>query len=178
MAVNIDQSSPLPFSISIEMVQRSFPNGSKGRPNGLLLQHLKDLTGCTARNGGVSHLSSIVDLLTLTLEGRTPQPFVHYFFGANLTTLRKKSGGIFPIAVESTIRRLASKCTCLHALESIQHLLSPNQLDFGVPGGAEAAVHATQLYLNHLPAHKALLKIDFRNAFTVNLEIFVVKIFS
>ena len=113
----------------------------------------------------MSLLSSLADLLTLTLEGRTPPAIRPLFFGANLTALRKKSGGIRPIAVGSTIRRLALKCACLYALESIPHLLSPHQLGFGVPGGAEAANHASRIYLNHLPPQKALLKIDFRDAF-------------
>ena len=39
------------------------------------------------------------------------------------------------------------------------------QFGFGVPGGAEAAIHAARIYLNHLPLQKALLKIDFKDAF-------------
>ena len=113
----------------------------------------------------MSLLSSLVDLLTLILEGKTPQAIRPLLFGANLTALTKKSGGIRPIAVGFTVRRLASKCACLYAMESIPHLLSPYQLGFGVSGGAEAAVHAARMYLNHLPPQKALLKIDFKNAF-------------
>ena len=110
-------------------------------------------------------MSSLADLLTLILEGKTPPAIRPIFFGANLIALTKKSGGIRPIAMGFTIRRLASKCACLYSLESIPQLLFPYQLGFGVPGGAEAAIHAARIYLNHLPLQKALLKIDFKNAF-------------
>ena len=39
------------------------------------------------------------------------------------------------------------------------------QLGFGVPGGAEIAVHATRRYLQSLPPGHVLVKIDFSNAF-------------
>ena len=64
-----------------------------------------------------------------------------------------------------TLRRLTSKCACLHALESIPELLAPHQLGFGVPGGVEAAVHASHVFLEHLPPDKAMAKVDFQNAF-------------
>ena len=136
-----------------------------GGPDGLLPQHLKDLTGPTAGDGGVSLLSSLVGLLTLILEGRTPQAIRPIIFGANLIALTKKDGGIRPIAIGCTLRRLASKCACIHAMESIPQFLSPYQLGFGVPGGADAAVHASRIFLNSLPSDKALLKVDFSNAF-------------
>ena len=40
-----------------------------------------------------------------------------------------------------------------------------HQLGFCVPGGADAAVHGAHIYLSQMPNNKALLKVDFRNAF-------------
>ena len=71
-------------------------------------------------------------LVTLILEGRTPDALKPFFFGANLITL-KKCGGIHPIAVGCRLRRLASKCASEHALKLILQMLSPVQLGFGVP---------------------------------------------
>ena len=64
-----------------------------------------------------------------------------------------------------TLRRLISKCACLHALASIPDLLAPYQLGFGIAAGVEAAIHASRVYLAHLPSNRALVKVDFQSAF-------------
>ena len=93
-------------------------------------------------------------------------PFAHScLVPTSLPSGRKRVASVHAIAIGCTIRRLASKCACLHALNSVPDILSPYQLGFRVSGGAEAAVHASRVYLNHLPSHKAILKVDFRNAF-------------
>ena len=143
----------------------SFSNSSGRGFDGLLPQHLKDLSSQSAGEGGQLLRGALVGLATLILEGRTPAAIRPYFFVANLIALRKKGGGVVPIAVGCTLRRLALKCASLHALKTIPHLLGPHQLGFGIPRGVEATVHATRIYLNNLSPHQALLKVEFRNAF-------------
>ena len=50
-------------------------------------------------------------------------------------------------------------------MEEMGDLLAPQQLGFGVKGGAEAAVHALRLYLCDPNPGKAVLKLDFKIAF-------------
>ena len=157
--VQQDFDNPLPFPVDLELITKSiasFPNGSGGGSDGLLPQHLKDLSSQSAGDGAHLLLQALVGLLTLILEGRTPRAI-----GATLIALQKKSGGIRPITIGCTLRRLAAKCASLHALKSIPQLLAPTQLGFGVPRGIEAAVHAARVYLGNLPQHHGLLKIDF-----------------
>ena len=162
------QYSQPSFTADVDMVRRaimSFPSGSGGGTDGLLPQHLKDLIGPASQEGAMALLNALTSLVNLILEGRTP-PLIHcILFGAKLSALTKEKGGVRPIAVGGTIRRLASKCACQHALTSIPNILAPHQLGFGVPGGIEAAVHATRIYLSSLPNDKAILKVDFENAF-------------
>ena len=64
------------------------------------------------------------------------------------------------------MRRLASKCACLHALDTVPQILAPDhQLGFGIAAGAEAAVHDSRVYIKHLSSDKAVVKVDFQNAF-------------
>ena len=56
-------------------------------------------------------------------------------------------GGIRPIAVGNTLRRLAANCACPHMLNSLEVSLAPRQLGYGSPLGCEAAVHAARSYL-------------------------------
>ena len=88
-----------------------------------------------------------------------------YFFGANLTALQKKNGDIRPIAVGCTLHRLAAKVAGSKVMEEMGELLAPRQLGYGVRRGAEAAVHAARLYLRDIEPRKAVLKLDFKNAF-------------
>ena len=64
-----------------------------------------------------------------------------------------------------TLRRLVAKIAGSKVVNDVTNLLAPRQLGYGISGGVEAAVHATRLYLNQLQADKALIKLDFRNAF-------------
>ena len=83
--------------------------------------------------------------------------------------LRKKCAGIHPIAVGSTLRRLAAKILC-RRLRPLGIVLAPTQLGFAVRSGCEAVIHATRGYCSAAPSSSArepqvLLKVDFANAF-------------
>jgi hypothetical protein len=110
-------------------------------------------------------LDAITQLVNLMLAGGTPNQVRPIIFGGALTAIDKKGGGVRPIAVGYTWRRLAGKVACRLVSAKAAALLSPRQLGFGVPGGAEVAVHATRRYLQSLPFNHIFVKIDFSNAF-------------
>ena len=94
----------------------------------------------------------------------------YLMFAANLTALRKKDGGIRPIAVGNTLHRLASKAACRSTIRSIAGDLAPVQLGVGVPGGCEAAAHAIRAVVegsNRVGTSNGyiLVKLDMKNAF-------------
>ena len=149
----------------IRQVIRSFPNGSAGGPDGLRPQHLCDLTGSSAGEGGTLLIQALTRFVNHVLAYGTPEQVRPFFFGASITALNKKDGGVRPIAVGCTLRRLVAKAATQVLRDRMASLLSPVQLGFGVPHGAEAAVRATRLYLNNLPPDYVLLKLDFANAF-------------
>lgn len=154
--------------VSEEMIAqavRSFPNGSAGGPDGLRPQHLKDLIGHTAGVGGPLLLRALTSFISLIIAGKTPVSVRPFLFGANLVALEKKGGGIRPIAVGCTFRRLAAKAAAACVRSQMSTLLAPRQLGYGTPQGAEAAVHAARRYLNSLQPDYVLLKLDFANAF-------------
>lgn len=136
-----------------------------GGPDGLRPQHLKDLIGPAAGDGAPLLMNALVGFTTLVLEGKTPESIQPFLFGASLTALNKKDGGLRPIAVGNTLRRLVAKCACSQARDLTSEVLPPHQLGFGVAQGAECAVHAARIFTNNLTPHQALVKVDFRNAF-------------
>ena len=100
----------------------------------------------------------------MLLAGCCPDTVIPVFFGGSLIAL-EKCGGIRPIAIGYTLRRLAAKCVNTHALHTIGAKLLPEQLGLGTPGGCEAAVHATRRFLANMPPDYLLVKLDFSNAF-------------
>ena len=157
-----------PITVSEEEIVhaiRSFPNDSTGGPDGLRPQHLKDMTGPITNSGAQALISALSRFVTVVLQGKVPMSIRPFFFGASLTALTKKEGGIRPIAVDCTLCRLAAKVAGFRVRDKMAALLAPRQLGYGVRGGAEAAVHAARLYVQDLQ-HRCVLKLDFRNAFS------------
>ncbi len=118
----------------------------------------------TATGGAQVLLSALTRFVTLILQGKTPLSIRPFFFGASLTALTKKEGGIRPIAVGCTLRRLFAKVAGFRVRDEMATLLAPRQLGYGVRGGAEAAVLAARFYLQDMQ-HRCVLKLDFMNAF-------------
>ncbi|XP_055340939.1 uncharacterized protein LOC129590009 [Paramacrobiotus metropolitanus] len=116
---------------------------------------------------------AIASMLTLVSQGKIPADIRPIFFGGKLLALRKKDGGLRPIAVGLSLRRLIAKIIFNRIADRATALLTPHQSGFNVRGGAEAIVHATRHFILSKPEDiKALVKIDFRNAFnTVSREI-------
>ena len=144
---------------------KSFPYGSAGGPDGLRPQHLKDLTCESAERGGRVFLSSLTSFINHIMEGNAPHSVCPILFGTNLIALRKKDGGIRPIAIGLTLRRLAAKIGSFRVVQSVGSALAPLQLGCGVPSGCEAAARAARQYLDSMPSTHVMLKVDFRNAF-------------
>ena len=94
---------------------RSFPAGSAGGPDGITPQHLKDLLA-TVTDGRL--LNQLVQFINLLLNGGLSQQINEIIFRANLIALPKKYGGVRPIAVGYTWRRLAAKCANSYAVSN------------------------------------------------------------
>ena len=141
-----------------------FPTGSTGGSDRLHPQHLKDLLTVVEDVEDSPSISALIAFCTLVLEGSTPEEVRPFFFGASLVVL-EKSGGVRPIAVGCTLRRLVAKVASFMVVEDMAVLLAPRQLGYGVKGVAEAAVHATRKFLSNMDPDCAFVKLDFRNAF-------------
>jgi len=103
----------------------------------------------------------LVDFANIVLSGGVPKEVRHIFFGANLHALKKKDGGLRPVVVGLTLRRLVSKIANRWEWETrMSPILAPRQLGVGTRGGVEAGVHAARAFLDSTTASQALLKLD------------------
>ena len=155
---------PLQITVAdIKTAVRTFPPGSTGGPDGISPQHLKDMLIAEGDTGPLHvELCSFVNVL---LNGETPDEVNQVIYGGRLIALEKKDGGVRPITVGYTWRRLAAKCANSYVIDKIASYLVPLQLGVGIPGGCEAAVHATRRYTDRLQKDHVVVKLDFANAF-------------
>ncbi|KAF0294133.1 hypothetical protein FJT64_008171 [Amphibalanus amphitrite] len=84
----------------------SFPPSSSAGLDGIRPAHLRSLLTKHTAEAGARLLTALTALTNLALSGRLPECVVPAFFGASLIALRKKDGGLRPIAV-GNIREVA-----------------------------------------------------------------------
>jgi len=142
---------------------RSFPAGSAGGPDGVRRQHILEMVNCV--EAGPKLVSALTVFTNCLLHGEVHADVSPVLFGGNLIALEKKSGGVRPIAVGYTLRRIAATCANTYAASQLADYFTPIQLGVGIPGGCEAAVHATRRYIDTMPDRHVVAKIDFTNAF-------------
>src|SRR6218665_3655028 len=142
---------------------RTFPAGSAAGPDGFRLGHLGDLVGFGKDSEQL--VSALSDFTNLLLRGDCPQEVRTILFGGNTIALNKDKKGLRPIAVGYIWRRLAAKCANCYAVARLTAHFAPLQLGIGVPGGFEAAVHATRRFIGSMRPDQVLVKLDFANAF-------------
>ena len=99
------------------------------------------------------------------LSGNILQPIREVIFEGRLIALTKKDGGMRPIAVGYTLRRLVAKWANSHVITARSNELKPIQVWVDVSRGAEAAVHAARRFVETLEYENVLVKLDFANAF-------------
>ena len=114
-------------------------------------------------------LTGVVNLLA---RGEAPRSSAVWIAGAPLYPLRKKDGGVRPVAVGEVLRRLVAKCFCAKLKGRSEKLfVKVGQVGVGVKGGSEAAVLAVREALQKGNGRKVVLKVDLENAFnSINRE--------
>ena len=147
---------------------QSFPGGSAGGSDLLLPQHLKDMISKVSGEPGAQLLISISRFCNKMLRGEIPEKILPFLYGASLIAFSKPNGGIRPIAIGNTLRRLTAKAAAFAAKDAVSAKLFPTQLGVAVSGGAEAIVHTARSYCRfnmETTDPTIFLKIDFENAF-------------
>ena len=143
-----------------------FPRGSSGGPSGLRPSHLQD--ALKRRAGSMSLILALAGLAKRWVDGTLPPEHAPYWCGANLTPLCKPDGGVRPVAVGETIRRLVGKALLATGVSKAQVAqLAPVQVGVGVRSAAESVAMGLQSIVDSL-SHTmdlAILNVDLCNAF-------------
>ena len=164
--------SPDPVRFDVDLVRKKvegFPTGSAAGASGTRPQFLKDILACPNKAVGDDALSSLTRLTNHMVAGLAPRELAPFIAGAPLMALVKQGGGLRPIAIGETIRRLVSKCCCEATTEDAKVIFGPLQVGVSTQGGAEASVHAARRLAKEFGEDpgKIMLKVDFSNAFNM-----------
>ena len=143
-----------------------FHRTSAAGPSGLRPSHLQE--ACKRPGRGTPLLQALARLSRLWIMGALPQDHAPAWCGATLVPLAKKDGGVRPIAVGDTCRRLVGKvllATPTARTETDQ--LRPLQVGVGVPNAAECVAMGVQATATALSGGTqwACLQVDWSNAF-------------
>ena len=147
-------------------------------------QHLLDCLRTDVPGGGAQLLEGLLTLTGAAMAGGLEPAAVRVLCGARLVPLRKPDGGVRPIAVGETLRRVAAKwCGQLPAAKSLARDLEPLQVAF-VKGGPCEVLGMGAREVVRLMASEGeqtepwgLLQVDISNAFnTVRRESIMTKL--
>ena len=162
---------PPSISVSPRLMSKalhSFPSDSAPGPSLLRANHLKEAIHCPSAACGDRALRAITETTNLLASGGAPEEVASYLYGAILLPIKKKCGGLRPIAVGEVLRRLTSKCLSQAVHLDAIDILAPLQVGVGVKAGCEAVIHSVSHILEKqdLPAlSRWILLVDFSNAF-------------
>ena len=94
-------SVPLPCisEEAVVRVLRSFPNGSAPGPSSLRAYHLRETVQCPSRDRSAFVTRGLTKLNKLLIAGKAPPEVQVHLCGASLIPIKKKNGGLRPIAV-------------------------------------------------------------------------------
>ncbi len=139
-----------------------FAVGSAAGPSGLLPGFLSELVAVP----GSVVLDGLTRVVNLFCRGEVPAAARPFVFGARLSALKKKGGGVRPVACGEAIRRLSARCLSARVRSAAASALQPfGQVGVGVSGGLEGLVHAARAMAAQPPDGCVGLKIDLKNAF-------------
>lgn len=164
-APSSDISLPDVSPVELDKILLTLPSSSAAGLDGLRFAHIKQMisTDVTRRLR-----DQLCTLITTVIGGRLPQFILPLFYAASLTAIKKKDGGVRPIACGLSVRRLAAKILLKRLKVQYTEVLRPRQLGCGIPNGAESIVHAISYEISR--SHQSdeptvILKCDIRNAF-------------
>jgi len=145
---------------TVKTALRNFKRGSAPGMSSLRFEHLSVI------HRSRQALASITHFINWALEGHVGDDVAQVFGGARLLALRKPNGGgLRPIAVGETLRRLTGKCICIQLRRRFAHHFYPHQSGVAIKGGIEMVTHAVESLMDSPDLCECTMGIDLSNAF-------------
>lgn len=157
---------------------KSFSSSSAGGPSGLRPQHLREMVLEGEASGLACLLDGLERLLVSCVNGSLPPQVMSVLCAARLFPLIKKSGGIRPIAVSDSLRRLMEKVMmAMPETRAVCERLLPVQCGFGAHNACEqiALFLQSKVNANLYGGRWVLVQLDVINAFNTGKRAAIVE---
>lgn len=117
----------------------------------------------------IGFLAALTKIYNKLEAGDAPPVMAEWAAAAPVIPLKKCEGGVYPIVIGETIRRLVGKLWMSLLRTRVAVHLLPSQVGVDVRGGAEATIHACRQLSDKLGDRdkSGLLQLDFANAFNL-----------
>ena len=143
------------FSASeIENALKSFSIGSSAGPSGLRPCHLLEMAG---REEGSRLLEALASFCSALANNSFSSDRMKLLTTARLVAVAKPNGGVRPIAVGETLRRLAAKCVHEATLNAVSAYLLPTQVGVKVPNAAELVARKVKTWRQEVPQDEVIV---------------------
>ncbi len=153
---------------SLELLIQKLPRQSAPGMSGWTYDLLKQLCRSELLHP-MSFCNSLAEFLSAMFYGRAGPSSV--WARSRVLPLKKKGGGVRPIAIGETFVRLLSGYVVKQVSSQLAaHVLAPLQFGVSVKGGAEVVIHACQLFArvaccSEFSINQGIQQVDFANAF-------------
>ena len=146
----------------VEAALKSFPVGSSAGPSGLRPCHLLEMA---RGDDGSRLLEALASFCSALANNSLSCDCMKLLTTARLVAVAKPNGGVRPIAVGETLRRLAAKCVHEATLSAVSSYLLPTQVGVKVPNAAELVAHKVKAWRQENRQDEIIVQVDLRNAF-------------
>ena len=157
-----------PLVLSTEQVMKALSGFHRGTAPGasrFRAVHLQDALTIPTGDADGRLTKALTKVVNILASGEAPSSVSPWLAGAPLYPLKKRDGGVRPVAVGEVLRRLVSRACCLALHSKFEAtFMGVGQLGVGIRAGAEAAVQAVRVALAEHPEF-VVLKVDLENAF-------------
>ena len=172
LPTRVDETDTEPIQVDMGCVSsqlKSFPRDTACGRDGLRADHLKEMIQSASYEMSIRLQTSLTSFVNCCLKGNLPVLSAPYVASAPVTPLEKKNGGIRPIAVGETLRRLVSKCASSMVVKNLHNHFHPHQMGVGTRDGGVGILHAINRAIQKHGDDSTLvmLKVDFENAFNL-----------
>ena len=158
--LELPQDFPTILSSEVETALSKLPRGKSPGMTGMRFEFLKLAYSVS----GDEFIQALTQMVNAFASARLPSAVPPLFASSRLIPLTKSGGGIRPIAMADSFRKLVAKIIATRLTNPFLTLLRPHQYRIALRGGLETLTTELSIDVDHTQAD-VVISLDAKNAF-------------